>query len=87
MQKAHKLVPEDQDGTPVVDGQEPGFQPGADGIFVDPKQHRGLIHRVTSMDFHAPRIEALQLLKPARTVAAYMLLPPENVISRVYAHQ
>ena len=87
MQKAHKLVPEDQDGTPAVDRQEPVFQPSAHRIFVDPEQHRGLIHRVTSMDFHAPRIEALQLLEPARTVTAYMLLPPENVISRVYAHQ
>ena len=87
MQKAHKLVPEDQDGTPVVYRQEPGFRPGADGIFVYPKQHRSLIHRVTPVDFHAPRIEALQLLKPARTVAAYMLLPLGNVIRRVYAHQ
>jgi hypothetical protein len=52
-----------------------------------PEQHRSLIHRVTPLDFHAPRIEALQLLKPARTVAASMLLPPENVIRRVYAHQ
>jgi hypothetical protein len=64
MQKAHKLVPEDQDGTPAVDWQEPGFQPSAHRIFVDPEQHRSLIHGVTPVDFHAPRIEALHSALP-----------------------
>jgi hypothetical protein len=64
-QKASDIATEDQEGPPVIDHREPGFNPHAHSVLVYPKQLSDLFHGVTPMDLDAPRIKPLHPVEPA----------------------
>ena len=64
MKEARELPSEDEDRSTLIDLWEARFEPIPHGVLVHSEQLRDLLHRVTSMDFHAPRIEPPQSVEP-----------------------